>query len=241
MALENFFVAFITGLASSLGHCLGMCGSIVAAYTMSRQGPASGGITMRLQPQLVLNVGRLITYGILGAVMGLAGSALDLMGRAAGWQGVLSIIAGVLMLFVGLSLTGLIPSVENPTSPLYRLLGVSRQIGRLLSRQGRWSGLGIGILWGLLPCGLVFAVEINAASTGDPLQGALVMVAFGLGTVPALFGFSLASSSTAARFRQRLLKLAAVPVILFAIQAILRGLAAADLIPSLIIGGVMLW
>ncbi|MBI4316976.1 MAG: sulfite exporter TauE/SafE family protein, partial [Chloroflexi bacterium] len=146
MVAESLFVALITGLLSSLGHCIGMCGSIVAAYTLSRQAPDNASIARRLRPHFVLNVGRLITYGILGAAMGVAGSLLDLMGDVAGWQGLLSIVAGLVMLYIGLRLAGLLPSGEVAPTILYRTFNVSQWLARLLNSQGRWSNLGIGLL-----------------------------------------------------------------------------------------------
>jgi len=241
MAAASIFVALVTGLVSSLGHCIGMCGSIVAAYSLSRQAPNGASFFQRVRPHFVLNAGRLVTYSILGAGMGVAGSLVDLMGDASGWQGLLSIVAGLVMLYVGLRLAGLLPSGEIAPTVLFRSFNISQQLGRLLNSQGPWSSAGMGLLWGLFPCGLVFAMLVNAASTGSGFQGALVMVAFGIGTVPALLGFGLVSLKLAVQFRQRLLRFAALPVLLLAVQAILRGMASAGLVHSLVIGGVMLW
>jgi uncharacterized protein len=241
MAETSLLVALVTGLLASLGHCLGMCGSLVAAYSLSRKPSNGRGIAGQIPSQLALNSGRVITYAVLGAAMGTAGSLLDLMGNAAGLQGVLSIVAGLVMLYVGLSLAGLLPSGEVAPTALFRSLGVSRHMKRFLSSQSLPGNFALGLLWGLLPCGLVFAMLMNAVSTGSALWGALVMVVFGLGTWPALIGFSLASMKIAAHFRRRMMQIAAWPVLILAVQSILRGLAAAGLIPSLIIGGVMLW
>ncbi|MCL5108016.1 MAG: sulfite exporter TauE/SafE family protein [Chloroflexi bacterium] len=241
MGTESLLVSFVTGLLGSLGHCIGMCGSIVAAYALSRRPAQNADIGTRLRAPLALHAGRLTTYGLLGAGMGVAGSLVDLMANAAGWQGLLSIVAGLMMLFVGLRLVGLLPSGEIAPTVLFRSLRVGERLARLLRDQSPWSSLGIGLLWGLFPCGLVFAMLVNAAATGSALGGASAMLAFGLGTVPALLGLSLVTAKIAVQFRQRLLRFAALPVLLLAVQAILRGLAAEGLISSLIIGGVMLW
>ena len=117
---------------------------------------------------------------------------------------------------------------------------MSRMRG-LFGSTNVWSNVALGLLWGLLPCGLVFAMLVNAASTQTPWGGALTMIAFGLGTIPTLLGFGLASGVLAPQLRGNLMKLAAVLVLLFGAQAILRGLAATNVLPSLIIGPVMLW
>jgi len=241
MVVTSLLVALVTGLLASLGHCLGMCGSLVAAYSLSRKTSNGGSIVRQMPSQLALNSGRIITYAVLGAAMGTAGSLLDLMGNAAGLQGLLSIVAGLVMLYVGLSLAGLLPSGEVAPTALFRSLGVGRRMKGFLNSQSPPSNFALGLLWGLLPCGLVFAMLMNAVSTGSALGGALVMVVFGLGTWPALIGFSLASLGLAACYRKRMMQIAAWPVLILAAQSLLRGLAAANLISSMTIGSVMLW
>jgi len=163
------------------------------------------------------------------------------VGGLVGWQGALSIIVGIVMLLIGLSLLGVLPPIEvalaslsSGTSPMARMKG-------LFGSSSAWSSLALGLLWGLLPCGLVFAMLVNAASTQTLWGGALTMIAFGLGTVPTLLGFGLASNLLSAQLRGRLMTFAALIILLFGAQAILRGLAAMNVIPSLVIGPVMLW
>jgi sulfite exporter TauE/SafE len=99
----------------------------------------------------------------------------------------------------------------------------------------------LGILWGFLPCGLVFAMLVLAASTQTLWGGALTMLAFGLGTIPTLLGFGLAANLLSPQLRGRLQSFAGLLILLFAIQTIFRGLAVAHVIPSLSFGPVMLW
>ncbi len=174
-------------------------------------------------------------------MMRLAGSLLEQAGGLVGWQGLLSILIGSVMLLIGLSLMGVLPPVETVVASATGSASPMRRTKGLLGSTSRWSIVGLGLLWGLLPCGLVFAMLINAASTQTIWGGALTMIAFGLGTVPTLLGFGLASGAIAPQLRGQLMKVAALIVILFGAQAILRGLAAANLIPSLILGPVMLW
>jgi len=242
----NLLLAFITGLVSSLGHCIGMCGGIVAIYSARRPAfapidRASVGWKARAISLLPVHTGRITTYTILGAAMGLVGSLIEQVGGFVGYQGLLSILVGVAMFLIGLSLMGVLPSIEgviasatHSASPLSRMRG-------LFGSANVWSNVTLGLLWGLLPCGLVFAMLVNAASTETIWGGALTMIAFGLGTIPTLLGFGLVSNAIAPQLRGNLMKVAAIIVLLFGVQAILRGLAATNVIPSLILGPVMLW
>jgi sulfite exporter TauE/SafE len=244
--LSNLALAFVTGLISSFGHCLGMCGGIVAIYAArqasqtTQDGPQPNLLT-RIISFLPLHLGRITTYTVFGALIGLAGSLLDQFGGMLGWQGAFSVLVGIAMFLVSLSLMGILPPVElalasltGGNSPLTRMRG-------LFGKRSLWATLALGILWGFLPCGLVFAMLVVAARTQTLWGGALTMLAFGLGTIPTLLGFGLAANLISPKLRGRLQTLAAVLIMLFAVQTILRGLAVANLIPSLIIGPVMLW
>ena len=246
MLLSNLALAFVTGLISSFGHCLGMCGGIVAIYSarqaaLARDAGSAPTLASRIVSFLPIHLGRITTYTIFGAVIGLAGSLLNQASGMLGWQGAFSVLVGVAMLLVSLSLMGILPPVEMAlasmmagNSPMTRMRG-------LFGKRSFFSTLTLGILWGFLPCGLVFAMLVVAARTQTVLGGALTMLSFGLGTVPTLLGFGLAANLLSPKLRGNLTKFAALLIMLFAIQTILRGLAVANLIPSLILGPVMLW
>ncbi len=243
---SNLALAFVTGLISSFGHCLGMCGGIVGIYS-ARQAAivaASGSkpsLLSRIASFLPLHLGRITTYTIFGALIGLAGSLLNQASGLMGWQGAFSVLVGIAMLLVSLSLMGVLPPIEmalasamGGNSPMSRMRG-------LFGKRSFLSTLTLGILWGFLPCGLVFAMLVVAARTQTIWGGALTMLAFGLGTVPTLLGFGLAANLLSPKLRGGLTTFAAVLIMIFAVQTILRGLAVANLIPSMIIGPVMLW
>ena len=246
MIISNLIVAFVTGLISSFGHCLGMCGGIVAIYSarqpmLAATEGARPSIFVRIRTLAPVHAGRITTYTFLGALIGLAGSLLDRIGGLMGWQGNFSIAVCIGMIAVALSLMGVLPpidvvlaSITGRASPMSRMRG-------LLGQRSIAANWGLGILWGFLPCGLVFAMLVVAARTQTLWGGALTMLAFGLGTVPTLLGFGLAANLLSPRLRGRLQFFAGLLIILFAVQTILRGLAAADIVPSLIIGAVMLW
>jgi sulfite exporter TauE/SafE len=246
MLLSNLALAFITGLISSFGHCLGMCGGIVAIYSarqaaLTAESGAQPSLLSRIISFLPLHLGRILTYTFFGALIGLAGSLLEKFGGMMGWQGAFSVLVGIAMLLVSLSLMGFLPPIEMV---LANLTGGSSPMARMRGLFGKRSilaTLSLGILWGFLPCGLVFAMLVVAARTETIYGGALTMLAFGLGTIPTLLGFGLAANLISPKLRGRLQVFAAVLIMLFALQTILRGLAVANLIPSLIIGPVMLW
>lgn len=244
--LSNLALAFVTGLISSFGHCLGMCGGIVAIYSArqaAQTAPSTNkpGLLARIVGFLPLHLGRITTYIFFGALIGLAGSLLDQVSGLMGWQGVFSILVGIAMLLVSLSLMGFLPPIEVA---LASINGGGSPMGRMRNLFGKRSFLAtltLGILWGFLPCGLVFAMLVLAARAQTIWGGALTMLAFGLGTVPTLLGFGLAANLLSPKLRGRLQTFAALLIMLFAAQTILRGLAIANLIPSFSFGPVMLW
>ena len=211
----EIWTAFAIGLLGSL-HCIGMCGPI--ALALPHLSPSR---TSLVVSRLLYNIGRVITYVILGTLCGLFGGIIS----AAGFQQGLSIAMGVLI-----ALGVLIPS--RITSPIL----ASGSIGRLLqSPLGLWrklfAGKGhtslftIGILNGLLPCGFVYIGLAAAASTGTAGSAALYMALFGLGTVPVMLITSLAGKMISVNIRQRLLKFLPAGALVLAALLILRGLS----------------
>ena len=246
MLLSNLALAFVTGLISSFGHCLGMCGGIVAIYSARQAaqtppGEAQPGILARILSFLPLHLGRITTYTFFGAVIGLAGSLLDKAGGMMGWQGAFSILVGIIMLLVALSLMGVLPPIEATLVTLTRGNSPMTRMRGLFGKRSFLSTLTLGIMWGFLPCGLVFAMLVLAARAQTLMGGALTMLAFGLGTVPTLVGFGLAANLLSPKLPGRLQSVAAILLMLFAVQTVLRGLAVANVIPSFSYGQVMLW
>jgi uncharacterized protein len=207
----SLWSAFVLGLAGSF-HCAGMCGPLALALPVT--GTTASGF---LVGRLVCQLGRIITYCVLGLLFGMVGRALWLTGI----QHWLSVTLGVALLL------GLLASrrlgLWNPATALIGKF-TSRMSG-LLHRRSYASLAVLGLLNGLLPCGLVYAACAGAAAAGGPLAGAQYMAAFGAGTVPMMLAISLTGKLLPVPLRLRLRKAVPLSVILVAALLILRGLS----------------
>jgi sulfite exporter TauE/SafE len=176
--------AFIAGLLGGV-HCAAMCGGLVGA--------ACGGRRERvLRYALGYNLGRLASYTAAGALAGALGQAgLWLRGGALAQQALLA-LASTALIALGLYLAGVAPfmrAVESAGSVLWR--GIQPWSRWFLPVNSLPRALALGALWGWLPCGMVYAVLLTALATGDAVHGALVMLAFGLGTLPNLLAMAI--------------------------------------------------
>ena len=177
------------------------------------------------------------TYALLGAVLGLLGEAgaLATLGGPFSPTAItqwLKVVAGVLMLAMGVAMLvawirGRRANLPEPTAWVASLPWFGRAVARL-SRSGGWAGLPLGALMGLLPCAPLLPVELAALATGKPLYGMLVMLAFGLGTVPALAGFGAASGLLGARARGWFAPVAAAAVVVLGAVTLGAGARARE-------------
>ncbi len=231
-------LAFGTGLLVS-PHCLGMCGGFVAAYSLrlacGADQASAGAVSRRpalLGAHLLYNAGRLTTYALLGGIMGLVGSFVGASGQLMGIQGLASVLAGAFMILLGLSMGHWLPYAAwlQPVgaSKFRELSALGR---RLTERTGALGTFPLGMLLGLMPCGPVYAMQINAAGSGSVLQGMLLLLAFGLGTAPALFATGVMSALLGKRLPRTVFRFAAGLIIILGVLTFLRGLAMNGLIP----------
>jgi sulfite exporter TauE/SafE len=205
--------ALLLGLLGSL-HCIGMCGPIALALPLQRK--STGAL---LSGIFIYNFGRASTYALLGALSGLAGSAL----KWAGGQQTLSITAGIIILLA--LFAGAYGKRIKITSPFAKWFSAIRNaLGKLFKRKRSDALLLIGILNGLLPCGLVYAALGGAAATGSLLNGALFMFIFGIGTIPVLSFLSFAGTKISFSLREKMRKAVPVFVGIMALLLIVRGL-----------------
>jgi sulfite exporter TauE/SafE len=176
---------FLLGLASGL-HCAGMCGPIAGGFAVMRK--ESPWIR-----QLAFNLGRITSYAAAGAAAGALGSAGAYAAAVIPAQTLLYLFASLFVLLAGLHLAGFLP-----LHPLEKAgLPVWRRLQPLAARLLRGRAYAAGLVWGWLPCGLVYGALLAAVFAGGALQGAVAMAAFGLGTLPWL----LAAGVAAARLR----------------------------------------
>jgi uncharacterized protein len=207
----DFGIAFVLGFLGSL-HCAAMCGPLMLALPVPPGGPAQF-ITGRIVYQL----GRITTYCLLGVVAGLAGRSLLL----AGFQRWISITLGIAIL-----LGFLLSKTILLTSPAVRLVTrLKKAMGTQLQQRSFTSLAILGLLNGLLPCGLVYVAMASAVSRGGLLAGAGYMAAFGLGTLPMMSAISLSGKLFPATVRLKFRHAIPVGICLLATLLILRGLS----------------
>ena len=226
------------GLTMSLGHCLGMCGPLLAAGAAAQPPLAPW---RRLPGQLLYHGGRILTYGALGFAGGLLGAAA---GRAGGdsprWPGALSLALGAAMLALALGMLGVWSGARRLESA-----GLARRVtagmGRLLATRRSGGRLLLGMANGLLPCGPVYAVALGTPTAGRPWHGAAAMLLYGLGTLPVLVAFGLGAGRLAPAAQARFTRAGAVLVGLIGLQLALRGAAAWGWIGHLRWGRVVFW
>jgi sulfite exporter TauE/SafE len=175
---------FLAGVAGSW-HCAGMCGGFACALGSDPRNSAA-----TLVRQLTYNVGRVTTYCFLGALVGFLAARFCAIDAAvpltSAAQRVLAITSGLLMVFIGLSLVGWLRRSYAPPLLGFGAEFLTRALGDLLRALGPAMPLAFGVFNGFLPCPLVYAFLAQAAGSGGALPGLLVMLAFGLGTFPAM-------------------------------------------------------
>jgi len=210
--------AFVTGLLGS-GHCLGMCGGIVAALSLSDGG--RGGFSFHL----LYNAGRVTTYTLIGLTAGWLGSALAYADSAAAVSRTVLLCSDLFLILVGLGSAGLFRGFNlmnlECAGPVGTLTAAVRWLQRL---PPALAALPLGLLFGFIPCGFLYAMALTAAQSASPLRGAQIMLAFGLGTAPSLFFFGTATQWLGARVRQWMLRAAGLVVALMGVYNLFRHL-----------------
>lgn len=192
MSAAELSVLFGLGLVSSL-HCVQMCGPVVVSFSLSSGHRRA---SQQVATHLAYNVGRVVTYSLLGAVAGLTGQVFDLAGHLAGVENVVAIFAGALMIVAGLLMLDLLPHRWlQRFDPLRHTTKFLRPLGSRIASPTVGSKFVLGLMLGFLPCGLIYAALLKAMAAGAPLAGSLTMLAFGLGTVGALFALGVLSSA----------------------------------------------
>jgi len=207
----DFTIALALGVFGSL-HCAAMCGPLLLALPV-----APGGAGRFIAGRLLYQAGRVTTYGLLGLIAGLVGKSIFL----AGLQRWLSIALGVAVL------AGFLLSKKIAVSaPAVRLVGrLKAAMGSQLRQPGFRSLVLLGLLNGLLPCGLVYVAVAGAVARGNLADGLIYMALFGLGTLPMMLGIGLSGRAFPLAFRLKMRRAIPAGVCLLGGLLILRGLA----------------
>lgn len=220
--------SFLLGLFGSLGHCVGMCSAVIVL--LDRQ-PSFQGNNLSW---ILAHAGRITTYTLLGLTFGLLGETLSLLSTGLPrLQGLLSLLFSVFAFYMALAFIGIAKSPELLFSNLVSKWG--RAMRGLKSPPPFLAGL----LWGLLPCGLVLTALIPAITSGSAIQGALNMIVFGIATIPSLFAVKWLAQKTVSRNWSR--SLASLVMMFFGFQFAMRGFAVLGWAKHFMIGSFMLW
>ncbi|MFV0342807.1 MAG: sulfite exporter TauE/SafE family protein [Anaerocolumna sp.] len=228
----GYGMLFVIGLLTSL-HCVAMCGGINLAQSVN----ASGKVTSSILPNLLYNLGRVISYTIIGGIVGGVGAVINPTGI---FRGMVAIFAGVFMIVMGINMLNIFPwlrrfNIKMPKgmiTAVTKFTGGSKRINKKKNRN--LSSLYIGLLNGLMPCGPLQSMQLYALSTGSVITGALSMFVFSTGTVPLLFILGTLSSKMNKRFADQMLSVCAVLVMILGLGMLNNGLALSGIAtPSL--------
>lgn len=195
----DFFLMMALGFLGSFGHCVGMCGPLAVALSLSQSaaaGPRNRWRSLRFHG--LLNGGRILSYTLVGAGIGGLGSVLVVGGQLAGIDSTLRhwLTVGTGSLLIWMGLAQVIPTLLPKLPVLHPLLsaGLHQRLHQVMMHLSSRSPLLLGMCWGLIPCGFLYAAQLKAAATSDLWQGAIALFGFGLGTLPAMLGIGLSGS-----------------------------------------------
>lgn len=205
-------IALVLGMSSSL-HCIGMCGPIALAVPVNRKSHRT-----LFQGLLLYNAGRILTYALLGAIIGMVGLSIQTLGLLQ-WT---SIVSGLLL--VAYAWRKYI-RVRIPFKWEAKFtMRIGRNVGSLMRSSSRFKLPLLGLLNGLLPCGMVFVALTNAALTGNPMTATLAMILFGIGTLPALLAVGFFGQRISANTRVKFSRVGPYVLTLVGILVTLRGM-----------------
>ncbi len=216
----SYLAAFVIGLFSSL-HCIGMCGSIIGTLTYSLSPDIRNNKRILFSIVLSYNLGRIASYALAGAVVGTLHAFLSLPFSQGAAYRILQLLSAAVMAGAGLYIGGWFPRfayIEKLGSRFWKLI---EPFGRkMIPVKTRIQALLFGMVWGWLPCGLIYTALALAATTGDIMHSSMTMLSFGLGTLPAVVGVGIMTSMLAKLSRVQHFKQAVgILLIVFALLA----------------------
>lgn len=206
--------AFLLGLITSL-HCIGMCGPIALSLGLN----PSQSVSLYAK-NMTYQLGRITTYSFLGLIVGFFGSGFQL----AVSQQTLSIIVGIIMMTMVFLPKNINTSIQSKNPLTAFLLHIKLSLGKLLGKSNFQSLYTIGLLNGLLPCGPVYVALTAAIASQTPVEAAFFMGIFGLGTFPLMFLTTMIGNKLSQEYRNRILKIYPIVLLILGSLFILRGL-----------------
>ncbi len=220
--MTNIDVITIISIAflGSFGHCIGMCGGIVIAYS-SNKIQSKWSKVKQSSAHIAYSIGRITTYSMIGVLFGLLGYVLVFSSLSVA---LLFLFTGLAMILSALSLLGKFKFLTLIEHSISKNTWYQKSFTKLLKTNSISSFFVLGLLNGLLPCGFVYFFAITAASTASPFYGGIVMLIFGLSTIPALFslGFFVGMFKNN-KLRMLMLRISAVLVLVFGVYTIMKG------------------
>ena len=200
----TFFTLFLLGFFGGT-HCVGMCGGLSSAFALQLPPHLN-----RLGLIVLLNLGRISSYVLIGLIVGLVGQIGISLDDTRWLQNGLYVAANILLLLLGLYLAGLSTAatqIERIGRPIWKRLNPI--LNRLLPFKSVPACFGVGMLWGWLPCGLVYSASLYALGSGNAVQGGLYMLAFALGTLPNLLAMGIFAAQLKTLLQRRSIRLCA--------------------------------
>jgi sulfite exporter TauE/SafE/copper chaperone CopZ/plastocyanin domain-containing protein len=214
----GYGMLFVIGLITSV-HCAAMCGGINLSQCIPQTaaaGSKGGNQWEALVPGILYNGGRVISYTIVGIIVGALGSVITLSGR---FQGAVQLAAGVFMVIMGINMLGIAPVLRRFNLHLPGIFAKKIDGQRTTNK----NPLFIGLLNGLMPCGPLQAMQLYALSTGSPVTGGISMFLFSLGTVPLMFAIGALSSILTKKFTRRVMQIGAILVTVLGMTMFANG------------------
>jgi sulfite exporter TauE/SafE len=190
-----------------------MCGGINLSQCLVQK--PDGSSQAGWKPSLLYNGGRVISYTLIGGIVGALGAVISFSGAA---KGIVAILAGLFMVVMGINMLGLIPALRR-----FQIRMPEGIRTRLMGKSGERGPFVVGLLNGLMPCGPLQTMQLYALGTGSALAGALSMLVFSLGTVPLMFGFGAISTLLSKKFTRSVLRFSAALVVILGLIMMQRG------------------
>lgn len=207
---------FIIGLTTSF-HCIGMCGGIMLSQTAVPDNRILDSKVKVIVPAASYNVGRIISYTLIGAIVGAVGSVISVKASA---KSMIFIVIGVLMVLIALQMMHIIPRFEKMPFSLPQ----SCQLPQSTRQKFATKPLFIGLLTGLMPCGALQSMQLYALSTGSAASGAAVMFFFSIGTVPLMLLLGGLSTLASKKFQKYMVRISGILISAFSISLIWKGI-----------------